>query len=130
MCPGPAGPGVHSSESTPMRKSRHSRESELPVEIAMSGSVPSPWISFFGMRKVLSGTLLSMHLTTVGKVYSLRHFPVWTTSGTFEPGGTLLRVKAPVASVTVLAITGGYRVPHVLHEAPEANCGSVADWGT
>src|SRR5580658_4653178 len=129
MCPAVLGPGTHSSASTPMRRRRHSSESDWPVEIAKSGMLPSPMISFLGMRSVLSGCGLSMHLVTLGIMNSLRHLPVCTTRGTLLPGGTLSTLKCPVASVTALPKNGGYSASHERHAAPLGRAGSVADLG-
>jgi hypothetical protein len=48
----------------------------------------------------------------------------------FLPQGAFGIVKWPVASVTVLARMGGYRLAQLLHEAPDGKAGRVAETGT
>src|SRR5580692_484803 len=102
-------PAVYSAASTPMRSGKHSSESALPVDIAMSGRSPSD--EFAGRCRLLSGCGLSTHVSTLGIVNCIRHLPVWTTSGTFWPAMTgwppalIEIVKCPVESVTADAFT-------------------------
>src|SRR5271154_1078743 len=105
MWPVVPAPATYSLASTPMRRGKHSSESAAPVEIAISGRLPS--VLFRGRRSDLAGCGLSLHDVTVGKLYSMRHLPVCSTRGTFFPHGPSGIVKCPVASVTVLARMGG-----------------------
>ena len=41
-----------------------------------------------------------LHCAIDGTVISLRHLPIWTTSGMFAPSGTLFSVNFPSVSVS------------------------------
>ena len=97
------GSPVNSAASTPARVSRHSSESAPPVETAMFGrlaNIPSEW--FLGRLMLPAG--LSWHAVTLGTMISLRHLPIWTTSGMFFPAGAFLMVNVPSGAVIASAM--------------------------
>src|ERR1700690_1414553 len=119
MCPDPVGL-VNSPVSIPIRVSRHSRASTVPVVMAILGMLVywpllSPSVMFFGRRNRVAGVVLvqvsaiglSAHswVTMVAGIGTWRrHFPSCMTSGKSTPHGTLLRTKCPLESVTALAM--------------------------
>jgi hypothetical protein len=63
----------------------------------------SPSLLFFGSRCWLrSVSVVVAHAGTAGMVTCRRHFPICITTGKLVPAGTFLRVKVPVASVSVV----------------------------
>src|SRR5208283_4202267 len=97
-----------------------------PVEMAMCGRCPSLW--FLGRRVSSASIAVSAQAATLGMTTpSRRHLPTCTTTGTFAPAGTPLRVKLPSAPESVAATglpDGG--VTHTSHEGPDAMAASGA----
>jgi len=102
--------------SMPIRVSRHSKASSVPVVIAILGMLVywpplSPSMIFLGRRNKDTGGVSTIGLfahwwVTIddGMVTWRRHFPSCMTSGKSTLQGTLSSVKDPVASVIVEAI--------------------------
>src|SRR5664280_1893644 len=109
----------------PMRRSRHSIESEPPVVNAMRGMLPSAWVR--GSLSVLSVVAVLTQLVTVGIVTWRRHLPTWITSGMFDPPGTPVRVNFPLTSVRALVMGLPDAVAvHWSHDAPVGTGSSAA----
>jgi hypothetical protein len=91
----------------------------------------SPSLLFLGRRVCcLSVSGLSTHCFTLGSTICRRHFPIWMTSGMFEPTGTSFSVNFPCVSVSV--VTTGEPLatpPHLSHVAP-CVIGSTGAFGT
>src|SRR5580693_3251293 len=104
MCtPGPVVLPVKKASSTPTRVSRHSSVSAPPVDTAMFGMLAyAPSLRFLG--KLILPAEFDVHCVTDGRVISLRHLPICTTSGICAPSGTLFSVKFPAVSVSAYVI--------------------------
>jgi hypothetical protein len=65
--------------------------------------LPSFWVR--GRRSRLASSMrVSVQAFTSGRVICRRHFPIWMTSGTPLPTGTLSRTKSPLVSVSAEAM--------------------------
>ena len=90
--------------------------STLPVEKAVSGMSPSPWLC--GMTNVDAGIAVVVHDGML-TLKMRRQRPSWMTTGMLLPAGTFVSVKVPLNAVVVS--TSGLPVtsaPHWLHATP------------
>src|SRR5476649_2190187 len=90
---------LNSLSSISALRNRHSRESEPPVETAISGISPS--ILVRGNRMAAAGNGVFVQARTLPIGICARHLPVRITSDTLDPAGMFFSVKLPSAAVDV-----------------------------
>src|SRR5258708_6068334 len=123
----PAPGSAISLASMPAFTSKHSNGSAFPEASAilgMSALLPSPSKRVFGKRELSLATRLPTHELTVGRVILRRQLPICTTSGMFDPDGTLSSLNLPSAPVCATATADKVPAPaHVSQVAPDVKAG-------